>query len=292
MGTNRMVRLRGGFSDRNNLVSLAREMQYETLDNDTRIILGDKVYHLFKSIESFLDYRYCEIISNWILETLFCEDVSKGTFYLSDARTKAIEAIHEGTYNEVFDVIEFIVRELPNYIYSLKGIWPQPPDFYSQLDSFFNDVFEQEYIGYRFLDKRIVRITNESEIEVIDSATKTRFDQVNGHIKKAIACISEKDGKDFENSIKESIMAVETLTSVISGKKKGTLGEAIDLISKNKNLHPAFREAILKLYGFASDEEGIRHGNSKAKHDVTFDEAKFILVICSGIVNYLISISR
>ncbi len=41
----------------------------------------------------------------------------------------------------------------------------------------------------------------------------------------------------------------------------------------------------LKLYGYSSDEDGIRHAILEEK-EIGFDEAKFMLVACSGFVNY------
>ena len=46
-------------------------------------------------------------------------------------------------------------------------------------------------------------------------------------------------------------------------------------------------EAFKDLYGYASDENGIRHGGIDFKN-VPPEDAKFMLVSCSAFVNYLI----
>jgi len=51
-------------------------------------------------------------------------------------------------------------------------------------------------------------------------------------------------------------------------------------------LHPALREALEKLYGYAGDDDGIRHALSD-KSDLDSHDAKFMLVACSAFVNYL-----
>lgn len=51
-------------------------------------------------------------------------------------------------------------------------------------------------------------------------------------------------------------------------------------------MHEALKEAFKKLYGYTSDAEGIRHA---LLNDPTldFEDAKFMLVACSGFVNLL-----
>ena len=43
------------------------------------------------------------------------------------------------------------------------------------------------------------------------------------------------------------------------------------------------------LFGYTSDEGGIRHAEGLFVSEVSFEEAKFMLVSCSAFVNYLIS---
>jgi hypothetical protein len=68
------------------------------------------------------------------------------------------------------------------------------------------------------------------------------------------------------------------------------LGKAIDEI-KNKRLvkvPPAFLDIFDRLYGWTSSSSGIRHALPPDEEiDIGFDEAKFMLVICSAFVNYL-----
>jgi hypothetical protein len=71
--------------------------------------------------------------------------------------------------------------------------------------------------------------------------------------------------------------------------EKVTLGDALKQLEKRgMRLHPALKEAFLKLYGFASNEAGVRHGTSKPS-DVDQSLANFMLVTCSAFVNYLIA---
>ena len=75
----------------------------------------------------------------------------------------------------------------------------------------------------------------------------------------------------------------------MSGDDKATLGEALKQMEKQKRIHPALREAFSKLYGYTTDQGGIRHAEGLFESNVTFEEAKFMLVICSTFINYIIA---
>ncbi len=151
-----------------------------------------------------------------------------------------------------------------------------------------NKVFESEFIGYRFIKEIIVPISNELEVSTINEAIETKYDKVNEHIIKALKYLGDRNNKDFKNVIKESLCALEGLCSLFSSKD--TLGRMIEDITSRLNIHENLKIAIKNLYWFASDEPGIRHENNSKGNQITFDEAKLILVECSGIINYLISV--
>ena len=52
-------------------------------------------------------------------------------------------------------------------------------------------------------------------------------------------------------------------------------------------LHPALKQAFLKLYAYTSDANGIRHANGIGEGNSSFIEAKYMLVSCSAFINYL-----
>ncbi len=52
-------------------------------------------------------------------------------------------------------------------------------------------------------------------------------------------------------------------------------------------LHGALKEGFSNLYGYTSSAEGIRHALLD-ESELSFEDAKFMLVSCSAFVNYLI----
>ena len=75
--------------------------------------------------------------------------------------------------------------------------------------------------------------------------------------------------------------------SSLANKPKATLPDCIKIIKRRDGLHPAFEKALVKLYGYTSDEGGIRHALTDESVDPAFSDAKFMLVACAAFVNFL-----
>lgn len=275
------VRLRNGFSDRNKIKCENTNMQYKSLDDRTRTMLAnitagffDKAYGKYSEGNTgpqnfikmvYMDVYLQEIQWNRIIRYENFYETIKSTILLDD-------------YDNVFSLLEYLARA-----YDEAGLC----DVYE----IYNSIFEQEFVGYRFIDGIIVSITDENELESIEQALNTPYDKVNGHLEKALILLSDRDKPDYENSIKESISAVEAMCVLILGKRD-TLGAALKQLEKNGlTIHPSMKSAFEKLYGYTSDASGIRHAGDIGGSLSTFEEAKFMLVSCSAFVNYLISVS-
>lgn len=153
----------------------------------------------------------------------------------------------------------------------------------------FNRILQDEVSAYRIVNKLVVPITNEAELETIKEAMNTVYDSVNIHIAKALELYADRRNPDYENSIKESISAVESLCCIITGETgaNATLGKTIKrLKDKNVHIHKSMENAFSALYGYTNDEGGIRHGTMDFK-DAPAEDAKYMLVSCSAFVNYL-----
>jgi hypothetical protein len=103
---------------------------------------------------------------------------------------------------------------------------------------------------------------------------------------QVISLFADRQNPDYRNSIKESISAAEAMCKIITGEKKATLGQALKkLEDKSIELHGSLKSSFSSLYGYTNDAKGIRHGLME-EPNLDFD-AKFMLVSCSGFVNYL-----
>ena len=73
---------------------------------------------------------------------------------------------------------------------------------------------------------------------------------------------------------------------------KAILGNAIQKLKDNgRHIHKALENAFSTMYGYTSDESGIRHGGIDFINAPS-EDAKYMLVTCSGFVNYLIDKQR
>lgn len=154
----------------------------------------------------------------------------------------------------------------------------------------YNNLLESEKSGYRVVSNMVVPITNPSELKEIESTANCKYDSVAIHIRKALSLYSDFKKPDYENSIKESISAVEAICCIITGEsgKQATLGNTLKKLKDNEvHIHPAMEKAFLSLYGYTSDESGIRHGGIDFK-GASAEDAKYMLISCSAFVNYLI----
>lgn len=279
------VSLRGGFSDRNGIKAENTQMQYDSLDERTRTAIVNGINVLYNDIFNFrYGYNYVrEDINNlWIqlLSEVYQQqvDYSKSAHYDDEMVLDIInETIYKDSYDSVLTVFEFLLNQF------------EKMNQYGQVNikDYVNGLFEREYVGYRYIDGKIVPITDKQEIGAIEEAISSPFQKSANHLKKALNLFSDRDNPDYSNSIKESISAVEAICSEILGESK-SLGAALDkLEKKGVNIHPSLKEAFDKLFGYTSNASGIRHSGQLKGKDATFDEAKFMLVSCSAFVNYL-----
>ena len=153
-----------------------------------------------------------------------------------------------------------------------------------------NKIMEQEKSGYRFLNDKFINITSEEELEEISKATDSPYESVSTHFRKALTLYSDRKKPDYENSIKESISAVEAMCCIITGAtgSQATLGNTLKKLETNGVVkHSAMKAGFEKMYGYTSDADGIRHGG-KEFTNAPAEDAKYMLVSCSAFVNYLI----
>jgi len=193
---------------------------------------------------------------------------------------------------DICDFLEFCAKELKSNILSI----------YHKFIDRCNKIFEEEMFGYRFIDTYLEPITSEVEIQKIREVLETHpLEYVRGHIKAALkflsaACKSRdvKEKQDFaRNSIKESISALESLCRSLTGQKKiKDFSAALnELEKKGIVFHGALKKGTESIWGWTSDEHGIRHCMMDDPN-LGIEDAVFVLVTCSALINYLTEKAR
>lgn len=185
-------------------------------------------------------------------------------------------------YLETYDFIDFVAETEQQYL-------PFDKDKYIRNC---NAILKKELSGYRFVNNQLAPITNELEINEIESALtnslENNFKGVHIHLAEALNKLSDKNNPDYRNSIKESISAVESICQQITGDKNSELGKALKKLKEKLPIHGALEQGFIKLYGYTSDGDGIRHAMMD-EDNLDQEDALYMLISCSSFTNYLIA---
>lgn len=271
------------FSQRYGYTEIERAFQRERINETLRTalwnVLSGLMWDLWEHPSEYHGYSQTSKQINMISKRLwfhyFKRDMDalpkfRGDFNRGGAYDIFKEYFFGCKWYEVYDFIEFLIQDRDTLITG-KGI------------EFLNQVLETENAAYRIIGTEIVEITDSNEIKAIEDGLSHPNAPVREHIRTALAMLSDRNNPDYRNSIKEAISAVEATCRLITGRATATLGDAL---KKIPNLHPALRKSFSELYGFTSDASGIRH-SLLDESNLTYSEAKFMLVACSAFVSYL-----
>lgn len=272
------------FSERYGYKPIREIIQIESIDEPLRNGLWSilKVYYWDHVRHSTFDGGYClSSIGNEEIKAL-CESLwfnyfKKPIDHLDNDWNKVLAQLRqyffECAWYEVYDFLEFIGNNYRRY------------QFKERFMPACNNVLEKEMSAYRFVEGVITRITEQQEIDEIEQALAQSTKPVTTHLRRSLELLSDRNAPDYRNSVKESISAVESLVADVVGEK-GTLGQLIKKLEDKIGLHSAIKTAFSSLYGYTSDEGGIRHALMESEN-VDFNDAKFMLVVCSAFINFV-----
>jgi hypothetical protein len=189
-------------------------------------------------------------------------------YHIDQIKTKFFEL----EWIKVYDFIEFLISN--------------NPDDSNVLGFAINKIFEEEKVPYRIINNLVTPITSKEEIQEIKKALDIpdTYQPVKNHVLNAVKNYSKRPNADYLNSIKESIHALEALARIVTKNPKAILSD----LTKELSIHPAFQQGINKIYGWSSDENGIRHSQTNEKINSDEEEARLILILSSAFVNYII----
>ncbi|MFC1947315.1 AbiJ-NTD4 domain-containing protein [Chloroflexota bacterium] len=267
------------FSERYGFKQKRTVLQVDDMDNALRTSLWNVLYlSIWKIMEGSVYLKDSNYIRQ-LVESIWNYHLKRPLDSISIFWFDVLEEIRKtyfacGWY-EVYDFIQYIAWYIRNS---------------ELLEAFTNEcnkVLERDLSGYRFVGYTITPIISSEEImEIEESLDSNRY--VASHLQNAIDLLSDRDSPNYPNSIKESISAVEAMCALIAEDKNATLGDALSIIQRRSKieLHKSLRNAFDKLYGYTSDAEGIRHALLD-ESNLSFEDAKFMLVSCSAFINYL-----
>lgn len=263
------------FSERIGLFQVDTSLQTHEINDNLRNSLWNVLDVFIWSRERFLWVQYGNADIEDFSKSLWFHYFKKPIDTRPDSTYDILEAIRRYYFKcnwyEVYEFIEFVLLEMKN----------------KRLNSAINIMLERELSGYRFIETAFVPVTDEIEVEAVQKAlTEGPFSGVRAHLQQALQHLARHDTPDYRNSIKESISAVESMAREVTGNPKATLGDALAILEKDGKLHPALKRGFAAIYGYTSDEEGIRHAMLD-EPQLSVSDAKFFLVSCATFINYL-----
>ena len=261
----------------------AKPLQVKKLDSAVRNRLWNTVLRKFGDGHSF-GQRSHLYLPDHFAETVWADFLAKPIDeFNGDTSFVQKLIVHEN--EESFLVFEFLEFILDNW----KSLDAQAgrEDSGSKKSRFIkecNASLAKENAGYRVVGDLVTPMLSDLDVQTVSTAIYGKFGLAGGHIKKALASFSNRENPDYENSMRESITAVEDISLEITNQKKVKM--TMDYLVRNgMKLHPAFVEAIVRLYGFASDD--FRHARYHEPLNIDQNTARFMLVTCSAFVNYI-----
>lgn len=265
------------FSQRKGLKPISEIIQAASMDEDLRNSIWNALDMAIWSNPDFLFKLHGEPGIEPFSRELWFDYFKKPMDSRPDQPRKILSTLRkyffECEWFEAYDLLEFIVS---------FHVRTKP-----RLPEFLNGVMERELSAYRFVSGHLSDITNIQELEMLDLALKdSRFSGVTAHLQRALELYSDRENPDYRNSIKESISAVESMAKIVAENPKATLGDALKAIEKRGSLHTALKDGFMKLYGYTSDEGGIRHAMLD-EPNLTPADARYFLLSCTSFVNYL-----
>jgi len=200
---------------------------------------------------------------------------------VSDVKREFRGEILSGKFNRVLDLIEILVND---------------PQIHHSRREEISRIFERHSAPY-WLDQnkapfqffpRSNPTQGEASARSIETLQQQGMHGATEHLRKASENIRSQEWGD---SVRESIHAVESVARQIDPNAQNSLGAALKSLQNSGKLpHPALKEAFEKLYGYTSDEQGIRHALlDQSAPQVGLDEAMFMFGACASFAAYLVS---
>ncbi len=266
------------FSEKNGLKKI-KAIQYREIDYDLKRDLWNLVYRKFK------EHKYTTIIPNkWdenfnlLIDKIYSDFIKVEIDAIPEICEQNIQRIKifffQCEWYEIYDFIEIIYENIDNNI--------ERDTFNNEC----NEILRKENSAYRLVKGIVTQVTCSEEISAIEDAIQKSDNEVSTHLQKSLKLLSNKTEPDYENSIKESISAVESLVRILLNKPGKTLSDLLK--NYTMKIHPSFQAGLEKIYAYTSDEGGVRHAFRKDNdREVDSVDAVFMLVICSAFVNYI-----
>lgn len=253
---------------------LPRQLRKDEITPRLRSAVWNAFYR--EIVDGFGDYgvvytnsRIYGICQDWHSQIEYGND---DEFNVHDTYEKIMHNLKEGAYVDFYEAVQFLIRS--------DRISHDASDLIiSALD--------ENQAAYRIIQQTLVPVGSEEEyrafVGAIDILKDAGMSGASLHLTQAASALS---GGRWADAVREATHAVESVARSIAGTKD--VAAALNKIAEQVHIHKAMIEAFKKLYGYASDEKGVRHAMLKDGDAKVTEEMR---CLCWGHVRLLPPIS-
>lgn len=235
------------FSQRNGLSPIPPQLKLGEVSQELRRLLDFYVAEEIERVESSgFEYRY--FTGAWErvakeLHVLFFGNSADSFENRSYQLRKRLEVCFaKSSIGPLFDLVEFFLRHR---------------DCSAVLKSDLASAFERSRSAYRVVDGLVVAVGTDQQAQAFERAIKdTEESGAPAARQHLISAGSELRNGNWSGSVRESIHAVEAMARTIV--PADALGPALTQLEATGHLHGGLKRAFGNLYGYASDEQGVR----------------------------------
>ena len=277
------------FAQAEGLEDLPKQLNLKELDKKARALIWASVFRSYmRSTNSSHMITYMIEPWNTMLQDYWVEcleqDLDKWSSEVSTWSDKLSAIFKHPNYAVVLDKLQFFLRH-PN---CPKG-----------LHMGIEQALLKGHTAYRLLFPNYIPTITPVGTEAEAHAVSQTFADLSSygsnsaarHLKEAVEFLNnDKPSK----AVSESIHAVECIVRKLVDDDSATLGQALLKLKKHDiHIHRGLEDGLKKLYGYTSDEKGVRHALAFGEES-TVDEADalFMFGACASFVSYLLRKGR
>ena len=261
------------------LESLSEELRIDLWNLSRRLLLGKTHVFSARTLFTGAGRRFVERVLGRLLKR---PEDEIDTDY-EPAKNFIKKIVLQGNFHSVLDLLEIAANDQSCEKQFAEGV---------------HGLFESHAAPYRFdisrspfqFTPRGSKEQGEAIQQAVDTLRQAHMDGAAAHLRKAAEAMN--DGR-YADAVRNSIHAVESVARQIDPAAK-TLGPALKSLKDRGVLpHEALAKAFQALYGYSSDEQGIRHALlDRDEANVGLDEAMFMYGACASFAAYLVSKHR
>lgn len=230
------------------------------------------------------------------------EYVNSKVASLNQARRDAEDALVGLTWDKTYDFCErlysYVAREVGYHYNDQYDVRTSKAEVQAFIHNELQRLFFEEELAFEFSDgivrrrgrKHTVDATTRAQLVMGDA----RLANARRHYDKALQFFRNPAKPDYENSVKESVCAVEAAgKELFPAAKAATLGDLVKWFSSAKEVSvpKALAQTITGIYAYRSGGDGVGHGGTGGGV-ATAEVAEYVLAVCASQIIYLVDVAN